>query len=111
MDGGAVVLDIGNDVGALVVRAEPGRLGEEIEIRRVDGSWSGEHAAVRRHTVAGASIFAGVFPALGTGRYEIRWRPHPSRPLSSTARAVGHRPSGGVVVSVAGATVAESALL
>jgi hypothetical protein len=101
---GAVVLDIGGDIGALVVCAPAALAGAEIEIcpagaRRErpdegDGWWDGqwrhvhphgpgdhEHAAawphvgvVARPTPAGMQ-HAAVFPGLHAGRYELWLRP------------------------------------
>jgi hypothetical protein len=64
------VLDIGQDVGALVVHAVPGLLGAVIEIRPVerDGGPSPVHAEVRRRGEDGAP--AAVICAV-EGEYEL----------------------------------------
>jgi hypothetical protein len=49
--------------------------GSQLEIRRSGATWSGLHTAVRaRRLERGRSVFAGVFPELGAGAYEIRVR-------------------------------------
>jgi hypothetical protein len=84
---GPVLLDIGGDVGAIVLRLPPELLGAEIELhgRAAPGAHGhphGEgshhhphhhpHVAVVERPVAGGSIFAAVFPAVQAGRYELR---------------------------------------
>ena len=44
---GSVLIDIGNDVGAVVVTTPSSLIGSEIEIRRCGTSWDGTHVAVR----------------------------------------------------------------
>src|SRR5579883_1087287 len=73
---GAVVLDIGEGAGALVVYAPAALEDAEVEIRARGGRWTGRHVAVRRRAVAGGERFAAVFPALRAGPYELR--PHRS---------------------------------
>ena len=101
---GAVVLDIGDGVGAVIVSAPAALLGAEIEVcpsgRRGDAPddggdwWLGEwrahghtherapawpHVAVMsRQTPAGPRL-AAVIPGLRTGQYELWLRPgHPT---------------------------------
>jgi hypothetical protein len=71
---GAVLLDIGGDVGALIVQMPADLDGVEIEICPVDE----EHAAAVRPHVAvlgrpagRAIVHAAVFPSLLAGRYEL----------------------------------------
>jgi hypothetical protein len=72
---GAVVLDIGGDVGALVVRMPPSLAGAEIEARPV-GSGHVEHVAVlARPLPAGGEVHCAVFAALPAGTYELYVRP------------------------------------
>lgn len=91
---GAVVLDIGGDIGALVVTMPESTVGLEVEIRPLDGqraaghdhghthdkahghTHDGEHehlahVAVVSRPVAGGSVPSLVFPELGAGRYEL----------------------------------------
>ncbi|MDQ6782931.1 MAG: phospholipase [Actinomycetota bacterium] len=72
---GAVVLDIGGDVGAAVVVTPPSMDGLELEIRRAGGAWDGTHVAVRqRCQPRGQTKYAAVFPSLTRGTYELRVR-------------------------------------
>lgn len=116
---GAVVLDIGGDVGAVIVMTPAGLAGAEIEIcpegRRDDepdegrGWWAGEwrahghahpsgpawpHVAVLPRPAPSGSRCAAVFPGLRAGRYEL-WL----RPAQPTAVAVSV--AGGAVTSIA----------
>lgn len=111
---GQVVLDIGGDIGALIVHAPPTLAGREIEICPAghrhhapdDGAgwWHGDwHAHHRGHTTAPAwphvSVlprragrrvpYAAVFPGLHDGQYELWLRPH--GPTTLTAHVTGGR--------------------
>lgn len=89
---GAVVLDIGGDVGALVVTMPDSTLGLEVEIRPLDGQHVGGHAHTHGHghgddhdhghehlahvavvarPVGGGRLASLVFPELEAGRYEL----------------------------------------
>lgn len=72
---GPVVLDIGADIGALVLYASPDLAGTEIEISPAPGPASRRtHAIVRARRSPGVStIFAAVYPGLPAGTYTI-WR-------------------------------------
>jgi hypothetical protein len=72
---GAVVLDIGGDVGAAVVLTEASMDALEIEIRAAGTEWDSTHVAVReRIRPGGPSMYAAVFPSLQKGTYELRVR-------------------------------------
>jgi len=71
--GGAVVLDIGDDVGALILYT-----GEELRGREIEVSPKGRdawrvHTAIRERQANGRTIFAGVYLALPADDYTI-WR-------------------------------------
>ena len=81
---GAVLLDIGGDVGALVVAMPASTIGLEVEIRPLDAQHAGgaphhhehghghlAHVAVVARPVAGGHLPSLVFPELGAGRYEL----------------------------------------
>jgi hypothetical protein len=87
---GAVMLDIGGDIGALVVTMPESTVGTEVEIRPLDGQvvpgahhhhhddHDGDgahehlaHVAVVARPVAGGHVASLVFPELETGRYEL----------------------------------------
>jgi hypothetical protein len=95
---GAVLLDIGADVGALVVMMPSDLLGEEIEIRP-HGAAQHEHRHDHEHRhhlphVAvtnrpsdgrnGAPVASAVFAELGAGDYELYVRPHGPVQLTAT---------------------------
>jgi len=109
---GAVLLDIGADVGAVVVYTPAGLLGAEIEVcpagRRdappVDGQdwWLGEwrahghahdtapawpHVAVLSRPTPGGPRPAAVFPGLRAGSYELWLRP--GQPTALTVSVSG----------------------
>lgn len=73
---GAVLLDIGGDIGALVVEMPSSMLGVEIEVRPVGGSNdpSAHHphvAVVERSTPQHDTIPSLVFGELHEGTYEL----------------------------------------
>ena len=71
---GSVLLDIGGDVGALVVAMPPGMDGVEVEIRPVHGRDAHAHhphVAVVNRPVAGGLVPSLVFPDLVEGSYEL----------------------------------------
>jgi hypothetical protein len=72
---GSVLLDIGGDVGALVVEMPREMTGTEVEIRRVGRSRRHEghvpHVAVVARAVGSGSIPSLVFPELRAGRYRL----------------------------------------
>ena len=83
---GAVLLDIGGDVGALVVAMPESTVGLEVEIRSLDrqhvaGHTHNDghaqahdhlaHVAVVARPVAGGHLPSLVFPDLSSGRYEL----------------------------------------
>jgi hypothetical protein len=84
---GAVLLDIGGDIGALVVAMPESTVGLEVEIRPLDGQHGHghdhdhahehlahehlAHVSVVARPVADGSLPSLVFPELGSGRYEL----------------------------------------
>ncbi|MCW2761293.1 MAG: hypothetical protein JWR85_1494 [Marmoricola sp.] len=74
---GSVLLDIGGDVGALVVTMPAAMVDVEVEIRparadhRVVEHVHHPHVAVVERPVAGAVVPSLVFPELVEGRYEL----------------------------------------
>lgn len=78
---GAVVLDIGGDMGGAVVYAPEALAGSEIEIRRAGALWDGRHVAVRERRLPGGPCWAALFPALPQGDYEARLKGDPSSPV------------------------------
>jgi hypothetical protein len=70
---GSVLLDIGEDTGALVVYTSPSMVGREIEISPTGNAAKRTHTEVLRRTVGTHVLFAGVFAAVRAGEYSI-WR-------------------------------------
>jgi hypothetical protein len=91
---GAVLLDIGGEIGALVVTMPGGMVGTEVEIRPVGGEGPHRHGHEHRHhdhghghehdhdehlahvavvnrPVGDGHVPSLVFPELATGRYEL----------------------------------------
>jgi hypothetical protein len=74
----ALLVDIGGDVGALVVYADEELVGHEVEIVSVGAAGRGAvqptgkpvHNVVRRRRVGTQVIYAAVFPDLPAGVYE-----------------------------------------
>jgi hypothetical protein len=69
---GSVVLDIGGDVGAVIVVAPASLAGEEIEIRRHGAPWDGTHVAVRARHLPNGVMHAALFESLPAGDFEVR---------------------------------------
>jgi hypothetical protein len=90
-DEGTVVLDIGGDTGALVVRTPDDLAGLEIELVRGGEVGPFVHTAVRERRVPGATLLAAVFAEVPAGDY--------------TLLGVGAHPS--VAVTVTGGCVTE----
>lgn len=78
---GPVLLDIGGEIGALILTMPSQMLGIEIEIRPVGppashGHAHLVHAAVVNRPMNGASVPTVVFPNLRDGDYELYERPN-----------------------------------
>ncbi len=68
---GSVVLDIGGQIGALVIYTSEGLRGSEIEIALASNGRR-THTAVRERLLPDGAIYAGVFPALPAGDYILQ---------------------------------------
>ena len=70
---GAVLLDIGDEVGALVVEMPPSMVGAEVEVRRVGGPVLDHlpHVAVVDRLAGDTTVPSLVFGALDEGTYEL----------------------------------------
>lgn len=70
---GAVLLDIGDDIGALVVSMPESTIGSEVEIRPEgsDDHHHLAHVAVVPRPVAGGHVPSLVYGDLVAGRYEL----------------------------------------
>ncbi len=65
------MLDIGDDVGALVLYAPEALVGHEVELARQEDPSRRVHTVVREQRMGPVRRFAAVFPALRAGRYRI----------------------------------------
>ena len=83
-----IVLDVGNDVGALVLYTGEELREKEIEISRKGAAEKKIHTAIHERTVNGRTIFAGVYPSLPAGDYDI-WGDDGS-PVSEVTIVGGH---------------------
>jgi hypothetical protein len=72
---GSVVMELGANIGALVLYTPPGLDGEEIEISRDDAPAGTHrtHSRVRPRPMTGQTRYAAVYPGLRAGSYTI-WR-------------------------------------
>ena len=83
---GSVVLDIGGEIGALIIITPACMAGEEIHVSPRQDPDGRTHALVRERRLGPASCHAAVYPALRAGDYTI-WR-DPANP-AGTARIDG----------------------
>jgi hypothetical protein len=68
---GSVILDIGDGVGALVLRTSSQWLNHEIDLAPDDWSLPHTHSAVRERRSPEGSTYAAVYPQLHEGGYAI----------------------------------------
>ena len=75
----SVVLDIGRDLGALIIFTVPELRGREIEVSPRGRAAKRVHVEVLERRANGRPVFAAVFPGLRAGDWDI-WenRPNPS---------------------------------
>ena len=85
-----LVLDIGGDIGALVLYTDPSWLGEEIDLTLAGGPRSHHlHTVIRHRRSGGADIAVGVYPEVPAGDYTV-WGVdgHPAAHVTITGGAV-----------------------
>ena len=68
---GSVVLDIGGDVGALVIGVSPEFAGRELDLTPVGASSPIMHTEVRERRVGGDVRFAAVYASVPAGTYLV----------------------------------------
>jgi hypothetical protein len=70
---GSVVLNLGGDIGALIIQAEADLLGVEIDISPLDGTGPTlrTHSMVRERQTVPQPRYDAVYPDLPAGRYTI----------------------------------------
>jgi hypothetical protein len=66
-----VVLDIGDDLGALIVHADPEMHGVEVEISPALRDEVRSHKEVLERSIDGRPAFTAVFDGLETGNYTL----------------------------------------
>jgi hypothetical protein len=88
---GPAVLDIGGDVGALVLYTPAELLGAEIHLAALDGPTHHTHSQVHRRSVNGRTVYAAVYPQLPRGRYGF----------------TTHEPGGPTRITIVGGQVTE----
>jgi hypothetical protein len=69
-----VVLEIGGDVGALILRTDPDMHGKEIEISPAEDDGLRSHKEVLERSVSAEPAFTAVFDGLRGGAYTL-WAP------------------------------------
>jgi hypothetical protein len=85
----SLVLDIGGDIGALILYSEVGCLGQEIDLTRRGAPRSHHmHTMIRRRRGVGREFIAGVYPELFEGVYTV-WGLD-DRPLGDVTVHGGH---------------------
>ena len=90
---GTVVLELGADVGALILYTPAELDGAEIEISRDDAPGARRtHSQVRQRPMPTATAYAAVYPSLAAGQYTI-WRDEHSPAATATI-------TGGQVTSI-----------
>ena len=68
----ALILDIGEDIGALILYTEESCLGLEIDLTPVGAPRSHHmHTMIRRRRAADSEFIAGVYPELVEGTYTV----------------------------------------
>ena len=68
---GSVVMDIGGDIGGLVIYTPDDLVGQEIEIHVEGEVRPNSHTAVRERRLGRRTLYAGVFGSLPSGRYTL----------------------------------------
>ncbi|MEZ0089085.1 hypothetical protein [Streptacidiphilus sp. EB129] len=86
---GTVVLEIGGELGALILHTGPAEDGLEIEVSPLGNDDHRTHAAVRPRLLADRTVHCAVISPLPAGRYTV-WRDH------ETGAAQVDVPPGGV---------------
>jgi hypothetical protein len=92
---GSVVLDLGADIGALILEVPAALAGREIEISPAGAGAAGRrtHALVRERRTGAGTRYAAVYPGLPAADYTI-W-PDPATPAATVTvrggRVARHR--------------------
>ena len=71
MHGGAPALDIGGDIGAMLVTMDRSALGSELHLRSEHVQPVAVHTGVWERDQGGATVIAAVFAELVEGHYQV----------------------------------------
>ena len=86
-----MVLDIGGDIGGLIVRLDETLEGTELPIEFADDPQRDIHTGVWRRSIGGESVVVAVYPELRGGSYRIHpGKHHPGARVEITGGHVGH---------------------
>ena len=66
-----VVLNIGENVGALVLYTDAARHGQEIDVSPLGSNARRVHSAVLERSVNGRTVYVAVYPELDEGDYTV----------------------------------------
>ena len=89
--GGPVVMDIGGDIGGLIVRLDDSLEGTELPIEFADDPKRDIHTGVWRRSLGGETVVVAVYPELREGSYRIhRGRDHAGAQLQIIGGQVAH---------------------
>lgn len=83
----SVVLDIGDDVGALILYTSPELHQREIDVSPIGNDRARVHSAVLERSVGGQVVYAAVYPELPEGDYCV-WADQATPTVTITAGAV-----------------------
>jgi hypothetical protein len=94
---GTVVLDVGGQIGALILHTPAALAGMEIEIGRHAPGAARTHACVRERRGGQGTSYAAIYPGLPAGEYTI-WAPggHAAGTVTITGGQISHHRLGPV---------------
>jgi hypothetical protein len=89
--GGPVVMDIGGDIGGLIVRLDESLEGTELPIEFADDPRRDIHTGVWRRSIGDESVVVAVYPELRAGSYRIHpGKDHAGARMEITGGQVAH---------------------
>ncbi len=81
----SVVLDIGDDVGALILYTSSDHHTHEIEVSPLDADARRVHSAVLERSLNGRTFYAATYPELPAGEYQVWCEGSPRVTISAGA--------------------------
>jgi hypothetical protein len=89
--GGPVVMDIGGDIGGLIIRLDDSLEGTELPIEFADDPKRDIHTGVWRRSLGGETVVVAVYPELRQGSYRVHpGKDHAGAQLEITGGQVAH---------------------